>query len=93
VSWRRAGRTGLLGLAVVGGLVAAGCGGSADNHVPQYLTVEAQFNDSPSAVDQIGYQLVVDLVWSDRLQGCFPSSPNLAIHINACARRRLVALS
>ena len=78
----RAGRTGLLGLALVGGMVVAGCGGSANNQVPQYLTVEAQWNDSPSAVDQIGYQLIVDLLWTDRGQSCFSLSPNLAIHIN-----------
>lgn len=82
MSWRRAGRTGLLGLALVGGMVVVGCGGSAENHVPENLTVEAQWNDSPSAVDQIGYQLVVDLVWSDRLQSCFLLSPNLGIHID-----------
>jgi hypothetical protein len=82
LSWRRAGRTWLLGLALVGGTIVAGCGGSANNQVPQYLTVEAQWNDSPSSVDQIGYQLLVDLVWQERQQGCFPLSPNLAIHIN-----------
>lgn len=81
MSWRRAGRTGLMGLALIGGVSLAGCG-SEENHVPQNLTVEAQWNDSPSAVDQIGYQLVVDLLWSDRLQGCFPLSPNLRIHID-----------
>jgi hypothetical protein len=82
VSWRRAGGTGLLAFALVGGMVVAGCGGSAANHVPQYVTVEAQWNDSPSAVDQIGYQLEIDLVWLDRPQGCFPLSPNLGIHID-----------
>jgi hypothetical protein len=82
VSWRRADRIGRIGLALVGGMIAAGCGGSANNQVPQYLTVQAQWNDSPSAVDQIGYQLIVDLVWQERLQGCFPLSPNLEIHVN-----------
>jgi hypothetical protein len=81
VSWGRAGRTALLGLTLIGGVSAAGCG-SEESQVPQSLTVEAQWNDSPSTVEQIGYQLVVDLVWSDRLQSCFPLSPTLAIHID-----------
>ncbi len=80
---RRAARlTGLLGLALVGGAAVAGCDGSAENHAPQYLTVEAHWNDSPSTVDQIGYQLWVDLLWPDRRQGCYALSPNLAIHID-----------
>jgi hypothetical protein len=66
---------------LLGGVSLAGCG-SEENHVPQSLTVEAQWNDSPSTVDQIGYQLVIDLVWADRMQGCFPLSPNLRIHID-----------
>jgi hypothetical protein len=74
--------TGLLGLALVGGMTVAGCDGSAMNHVPQSLTIQAQWNDSPSSVDQIGYQLFVDLLWSDRRQGCYPLSPDLAIHID-----------
>jgi hypothetical protein len=82
VSWRGSGPTELLGLALISGLAVAGCGGSADNHVPQDLTVLAQWNDSPSAVDQIGYQLWVDLLWPDRRQGCYALSPNLAIHID-----------
>ncbi len=79
---RRARSSGLLGLALGAGLAAAGCGGSAETHVPQDLTVSAHWNDSPSAVDQIGYQLWVDLLWPDRLQGCYPLSLNLAIHID-----------
>jgi hypothetical protein len=82
VSRCRARRPDLLALAVAGGMIVAGCGGSGDNHVPQYLMVEAQWNDSPSAVDQIGYQLVIDLQWTDRLRGCFPLSANLRIHID-----------
>jgi hypothetical protein len=74
--------TGLLGLALVGGLATAGCDGSAGSHVPQFLTIQAQWNDSPSTVDQIGYQLVVDLLWEDRRQGCYALSPDLAIHID-----------
>jgi hypothetical protein len=81
VSWPGIDRTGLLGLTLVGGAILFGCG-SQGNHLPPNLTVEAQWNDNPSAVDQIGYQLVVDLVWSDRLEGCFPLSPNLRIHID-----------
>jgi hypothetical protein len=74
VSWRRA----LLGLA----LALAGCGSSTPSHVPQTLTVAAQWNDSPSAVDQIGYELWIDLLWPDRRTGCYPLSANLEIHIN-----------
>jgi len=70
-----------LGVALALAAVAAGCGGN-DSHTPSDLTVETWWNDSPSAVDQIGYQLAVDLVWGDRSQSCYPLSPNLKLHVN-----------
>ena len=81
MSGRAARLTMILGLALVESAAAAGCDG-AENHVPQYLTVQAYWNDSPSTVDQIGYQLWVDLLWPDRREGCYALSPNLAIHID-----------
>ncbi len=83
MSRRGARWTKLLGLVLAGGMAGAGCGGGgAESHPPQYLTIQAQWNDSPSAVDQIGYQMSVDLVWPDRLQGCYPLPPTLALHID-----------
>lgn len=82
MSRRRLDLSALLGFALASGLAALGCGGSAETHVPQDLTVSVHWNDSPSAVEQIGYQVWVDLLWPDRRQGCYALSPNLAIHIN-----------
>jgi hypothetical protein len=60
--------------------LAAGCGGG-DTHTPSILRVDTEWNDSPSAVDQIGYQLWVDVMWPDRSTQCYALPPNLQIHV------------
>jgi hypothetical protein len=82
VSGRRAGLTALLRSVLLGAMSAAACGGGAENHLPQMLRVDAHWNDSPGTVDQIGYQLWVDLLWPDRREACYPLSPNLVIHVD-----------
>jgi hypothetical protein len=69
------------GLCAAAGLaaLALGCGDGGGTKRPWFLTVQAQWNDSPSAVDQIGYQLWVDVLWPDRNKDCYPLPPDVQI--------------
>jgi hypothetical protein len=70
------------GLAILaaGLLAGTGCG---DNSTPNVvLSTSVQWNRDPSSVDQIGYQVWVDIGWPDRPQTCFPLSPDLRIQVN-----------
>jgi hypothetical protein len=58
---------------------AAGCG---EDHPNVDLIVRAQWNTDPVSVDQIGYQILVELDWVDRAKGCSPLPSNLNLHVN-----------
>ncbi len=70
---------GLLVTACLAGASAACDGG--ETHRPWFLTVEAHWNDSPSTVDQIGYQLWADVLWPDRDKDCYALPADLQIHV------------
>ena len=71
--------TGLLVTTCLAGATAGCDGGEA--HRPWFLTVEAHWNDSPSTVDEIGYQLWADVLWPDRDKDCYALPANLQIHV------------
>ncbi len=65
-----------IGLATLG---AGACSG--DSPPVANLLASARWNDSPSTVDETGYQVLADIGWADRPQSCFSLS-NYRIRIN-----------
>jgi hypothetical protein len=66
---------------VVALALAAGCG---DNQAKLEvdLLAGAQWNENPTSIGEIGYQVVVDVGWPSRPYSCFPLSPDLRIRVN-----------
>jgi len=59
---------------------AVGCGSTP---VPDMQMMTAVWwNRDPSALGEIGYEVLVDFGWMDRAKDCFPLSPNLKLQVN-----------
>jgi hypothetical protein len=75
-----AARAALLAAWVTVAAFGAGCGDDQQPNV--FLQLTSQWNDDPGSIDQIGYQVQVDLTWPDRGTSCAPLPPNLTLHVN-----------
>ena len=74
----------LLGLALAGGLLPAVAGGCGDDSRPRpmMLLTAAYWNDDPSSLADIGYEVHVDIGWQERAMSCFDLSPALRVTVN-----------
>jgi hypothetical protein len=69
--------------AVLAVCMLAAMGGCDDTPAREVrLLTATQWNDSPGSIDEIGYQVHVDIGWPSRPTSCFPLSPDLRVTVN-----------
>jgi hypothetical protein len=75
----------LCGLRLAACLLLAATSGCGDNTSPPEirLLTATRWLDDPGSIDELGYEVHVDIGWPDKALTCFPLSPDLRVTINA----------